>query len=894
MTLTSGVRLGAYEIVAPLGAGGMGDVYRARDTRLDRTVAIKVLRAHVRDDPQRRARFEREARILSQLNHPHICTLHDVGEHDGATYLVLEFVEGETLANRLTRLKPRPLPLKDALAIAIDVAEALDAAHRRGIVHRDLKPSNVMLTSTGAKLLDFGIARPVIPTPDHEHTATSTMPSTLTADGVLVGTVQYMAPEQIESRDADARSDLFAFGAVLYEMLTGRRAFRGESQSAVIAAVLDVEPPPVTSSQPQAPSALDHLVRTCLAKNPDDRWQNATDVTRLLQWIASGGLVGSVLTVSGTRWRRLAIPIAALIVGAVLAGTATRIVTSVKPQRVTRTTIGAGLGGDFGNRLLAISPAGTHIVYAGPDGDQHDQGVLYVRALDQLEATPINVLGSPRGLFFSPDGQWVAFANGPTSTLKKVPITGGPAVTICKYENGPRGATWGPDGSIVLATNLASTGLLRVSADGGEPTVLTKPDAARGEADHWWPEFLPDGRAVLFTITRNTGAIEDAEVAVLDLRTGTRKILIHGGSHARYVSSGHLVFAAPGALRAVRFDLERLQVVGAPVTVLTSVSTTPLGAAQFDVARDGTLVYESAGTVAAASLRTLAWVDRQGREEPLDAPAREYETPVISPDGKQLALAIADRDQDIWLYDLPRGPLTRFTTDPAREGTPVWAPDGTRIFFTSYRAGASGIYSQTTRGTGLAELLLLTDHNLYPTSVSPDGARLLYMTGTQELAALLLDGSHRMVPVVHADTRVLNGRVSPNGRWLAHDSNDSGQYEVYVRPFPNTNDGRWQISTNGGSRPVWARNGQELFYVAPAGAIMSVRVDAGLQWKAADAARVVAGRYFYGGGATLVPTYDVASDGRFLMIKPPSDTQLSNLVVVSNWVDELARLVPTR
>jgi serine/threonine-protein kinase len=434
---------------------------------------------------------------------------------------------------------------------------------------------------------------------------------------------------------------------------------------------------------------------------------------------------------------------------------------------------------------------------------------------------------------------------------------------------------------------------LRVSADGGEPTVLTTPNVGQGEADHQWPEFLPNGRAVLFTITRNTGGIDNADVAVLDLRTGARKTLVHGGSHARYVPSSHLLYAVSGAIRAVPFDLERLEVLGAPITVLPSVTTTPLGAAQFDVGQDGTLLYEPVG--ATASHRTLVWVDRHGREEPIDVPAREYSTPSISPDGKRIAVEAWDQQQDLWMYDLPRGPLTRFTTAPALDASPVWTPDGTHLIFNSYRSGTSKIYWQAANGTFEPELLFSNDKNVFPTSISGDGTRLFFMGLEHDLMTLAMDGSRRLFSVVHAPGRVLNGMVSPDGRWLAYEANDTGQYEIYVRPFPDTQSRRWLISGGGGGiRPVWAKNGRELYYVAPPGALMSVAIGPGATWKSGTPTKLFGGGYFYGGGPILRNTYDVAKDGRFLMVKPSAEGQTSTLVLVLNWSEELKQHVPTR
>ena len=539
MALTPGTRLGAYEVLALLGSGGMGEVYRARDTRLDRIVAIKVLSAGVAGDPDRRERLDREARAISSLNHPHICTFHDVGHQDGIDYLVMELLEGQTLAERLTK---GALPLDRAMQYAIQLADALDVAHRRGIVHRDLKPANIFIAhggSSGAtitELLDFGIAKAM---PLGQTAATAA--ATLTEQGTLLGTLQYMAPEQLEGRGADPRSDLFAFGAVLYEMVTGRRAFPGESQASVIAGVLESEPPPLSASQSLTPPALEHLVKTCLAKNPDQRWQAAGDVKRQLEWIAASAQSDATASTTGTRaphehrlTRTVAViaSFAALIVVGALAWSI-RTEEQTAPPRVTRTTIVTSGGSAVSiavGRSLAITPDGTRVVYIGNSGTQ-----LFVRAIDQFDSTAIFTSLSPLNqVSVSPDGQSVVFAEG--NTLRTIALTGGPAKTIISGIAG-YGAAWAADGTIVLPVTDRG-GLHRVPAGGGDVTTLTRPDAEHGELAHVWPAVLPGGRAVLFTITATTGGLDAAQIAVLDLVSGTSRVLVRGGSDAHYVPGG--------------------------------------------------------------------------------------------------------------------------------------------------------------------------------------------------------------------------------------------------------------------------------------------------------------------------------------------------------------------
>ena len=883
MPIERGTRFGPYEIQSAIGSGGMGEVYKARDTRLDRVVAIKVLRAHLAGDPDRRARFEREARLISQLNHPHICTLHDVGRDGETDYLVVEFLDGQSLADRLVK---GPLPLAQALEIAIEIASALDAAHRQGIVHRDLKPANVMLTKSGAKLLDFGIARAVA-------TGTAAAAPTLTSDGALLGTVQYMSPEQLEGRDADSRSDLFALGAVLYEMLSGRRAFPGESQASVIASVLDGHPAALHSIGASVPPALEHLISTCLAKNPDERWQSAGDIKRQLEWIAAGS--DSAAGPQSNRRGRAASAVAAVATVVALAAGAALIwyVRTARQQagqpQVTRTTIatsGAAALSVPAGRSLAITPDGRRIVYVGNNGTQ-----LFVRPLDRLESTAIFTSTAPLNqVSVSSDGQSVVVGEG--NTLKKIALTGGPAVTITSPAG--YGAAWLPDNTIVFASVNAVDGLRRVSSDGGDVTVLARADPARGESAYSWPEPLPGGHAVLFTIAAVTGGLDASQIAVLDLKTGVSTVLVRGGSHAHYVPGargGHLVFVKGTTLQAVAFDPVRLEIRGTPVAVLQRLVVTPIGSGHFDVAADGTLAYLDGETPdpVMAGARTLVWVDRQGRQEPLAAPPRPYGQPRISPDETLVATTINDRQNDIWLWDVARRMLTRLTTGPTTKFFPVWMPDGQRLIF-SYPG--AGLYWQRIDGTGAVERLGANSIGL-ASSVTKDGSQVIFAPGARDLMLMTLE-TGRVTPLIQTPATERNGVVSPDGRWLAYESDSSGGFEIYVTPFPKAGEGQRRISTDGGTRPLWARNGHELFYVAPAGAIMSARVDVrGGAFSAGTPEKVVEGPYATGAPASG-RNYDVSSDGRrFLMVRQAPATQAGpQLVVVQNWAAELERLVP--
>jgi serine/threonine-protein kinase len=679
-----------------------------------------------------------------------------------------------------------------------------------------LKPANIKVREDGTvKVLDFGLAK-LVEAPGAGSSAaglsrspTITSPAMMTGIGMILGTATYMSPEQARGKVVDKRADIWAFGCVVFEMLTGQRAFEGELISDVLASVLKTDPnwPALPAD---TPAGVRRLLRRCLEKDPRRRLQAIGEARVQIEDLLSGAPDATVASAPLPLrvlplWRR-ALPWAST--GALAAGLATMLVLwapwrpATAAPRVTRMSIApSGPAAPTIDRNLgdvALSPDGTYIVYVGNNGTQ-----LFVRALDTLEPVAIATSRALRAPFVSPDGQWVGFLDG-VVTLRKVSITGGPPITLAGLDGASRGATWAPDDTIIFTTSNPATGLQHLSAAGGTPEVLTRPDHAQGEADHLWPEILPGGHAVLFTITSQTGGLETAQLAVRDLRTATQKVLLRGGSHGHYVASGHLVYVAGGTLRAIPFDLNRLETHGTAVPVLSRLAAKSTGTADLAVAADGTLVYLDAPASFTANARTLVWVDRSGKEEPVAAPPRTYVTPRTSPDGTRVALSSLDEEEDLWTWDLRRAMLTRQTVDPGQDWFPAWTPDGRRIVFSSNRGGGQfNIWWQAADGTGAAERLTTNDHvQQFVNGITPDGTAVVFAEVSQtrgyDLLQLALDGTRRVTPLLQTKFDERNGIVSPDGRWLAYESNSSGSFEIYVRPFPNVGGGQWQVSTTGG------------------------------------------------------------------------------------------------
>ncbi|MGA7793131.1 MAG: protein kinase [Candidatus Acidiferrales bacterium] len=904
MPILPGRRLGPYEILSAIGAGGMGEVYKARDTRLDRIVAIKVLPTHLADRSELRERFDREAKTIASLNHPHICVLHDIGHQDGIDFLVMEYLEGETLAQRLQK---GPLPLEQVLQYAIEIADALDKAHRKGITHRDLKPGNIMLTKSGTKLLDFGLAKlkqettPVIP-----DSQLPTMKSAITGQGTILGTLQYMAPEQVEAKEVDARTDIFAFGAVVYEMATGKRAFEGNTQASLIAKILEVDPPPISTLQPMTPPAFDRVVKTCMAKEPDERWQTASDLCRELKWIAEGGSqIISMTTAAGKGVRSLGrrsliFGLGTLLLGAAISGIAIWNLKPTPSKPVTRTVINLPPGDRLvgpDQTSIALSPDGKQLAYAALRGGISQ---LYLRAMDSLESKPIPGTEGASEPFFSPDGQWLGFFTA--QKLKKVSVSGGAAVTLGGAVFA-MGGSWSSRGTIVFAPTATSP-LLQASDAGGAPQPLTHLE--KGDAGHGWPEFLPGGKAVLFGAGTTAAS---SQVAIQSIATGERRNLF-GGMKPRYAASGHLIFAQSGTLMAVSFDPQRLEIKGTPVPVVEGVAySANLASSQYSISDNGSLIYLSGGTQ--GTQQRLVWVDRKGAEQPLAAPARVYRQPRLSHDGRRVAVTVDEQGSQIWLYDLSRGTLTRLTFEGNRNTDAAWTPDGKRIAFESNKEGPQNIFWQLADGSGGLERLTTNDYPHYLLSWSSDGQLLSFVelnpaTGRDIWVLRMGDPSassgqvpsagsgqvRKVQPFLRTPFDETSPQFSPDGRWLAYISNESGRYEVYVQPYPGPG-GKWQISTEGGTEPVWNPNGRELFYRSGNNKMMAVEIATQPGFVAGTPRMLFEGQY--APAPLTFPNYDVSPDGqRFLMLKPveQAESALTQINVVLNWFEELKQKVP--
>ncbi len=884
-TLATGTKLGPYEITGAIGAGGMGEVYRARDTRLNRIVAIKVLPEHFVDRPGLHERFEREAKTIASLNHPHICTLYDVGREGGTDYLVMEYIEGETLAQRLTK---GPLPLQQVLQYAIEIADALDKAHRKGITHRDLKPGNIMLTKSGTKLLDFGLAK--LTQGDKPATPFTELPTqreAITAEGTILGTLQYMAPEQVEGREADARTDIFAFGLVVYEMATGKKAFEGRSQASLMAKILETDPAPMSTLAPMMPPALDHVVKRCLAKEPDDRWQSARDICEQLRWISESGLqtapavpsAGPQKPASWMAWIAIAAVVAAAVIAAVFFYL--RRTPPVEKQAV-RFTIGPPEKGAFALGLntaaIALSPDGSKVVFSASTVNSGPQ--LWVRALASQSAQALP--GTENGVvpFWSPDSRSIAFsADG---KLKKITLSSGAVETLAEVT--PTAGTWNREGVVLFIAD--NNTLTRVPESGGTVTPVTTLDASRSENCNCWPYFLPDGKHFLY-FAESTAKPENNAIFVGSLDSKDRKFLVKANSNTVYVPPGYLLYNRQGTLMAQPFDADRLQLTGDAVPIAEGVTFNPFGSyAQFAASDNGVLVYRGGG---GAVPLTLAWVSREGAAQPLAATPHNYTFPRISPDGKRVAVGIEEGGgEQVWIYDTARDAMSRLTFDGTANVDPIWTRDGKRIVF---KGKGNRLFWQPADGGGAAEQLTSDQRsrNDLPGNWSPDGQALLFMETlpVRDLFIFSLK-DRKSQPFDTGEVGANAPCFSPDGRWIAYASNESGRTEVYVRPYPGPG-GKWQISTEGGTEPVWNPKGRELFYRSGQ-KMMAADYTEQPEFSAGKPKMLFEGPYVP--SPRSLSDYDVSPDGqRFLMLKN-AEQKPGEISVVLNWTEELKQKTP--
>ena len=891
----------------------MGEVYQATDTNLKRQVAIKVLPASVAGDADRLARFQREAEVLAALNHPNVAAIYGLEKTPDFTALVMELVEGEDLSQRIAR---SAIQIDEALPIARQIADALEAAHERGIIHRDLKPANIKVRADGTvKVLDFGLAKAMEPaagsSPNMSMSPTLTTPA-MTQSGMILGTAAYMSPEQARGRTADRRADIWAFGAVLFEMLTGMRAFGGDDISDTLANVLKVDPD-WQRLPADVPARIRQVIRACLQKNPKQRIGDVQDARLALEGAFETGVPQMTIPPRVAEPRSTVARALTWTLAASTLGLGTVLVMMWAPSRTRPSEqpvrLQAGLGADVSlltdqGAAAVLSPDGRLLAFAAQASGSTDSQ-LFVRRLNQLPAVALAGTEGARNPFFSPDGQWVAFFAG--GKLKKIATTGGAAVTLCDAPNG-RGGSWSDDGTIVFSpNNVRAVTLLRVPSAGGKPEPASK--LAQDEATHRWPQVIGGGKAVLYSAARAPTAWEEAKLVVQPLPTGAPKIVLQGGYYGRYLPSGHLVYMHAGTMFAVPFDLTRLEVTGQAVPVLENVAASPAvtGGAQFAVSPGGTLVYVSGQPVETEA--PVVWMNREGKTTPIRTKAANWANPAFAPDGRQLAMYINDGTQsDIWIYDVMRDALSRFTFEPSDETLAAWTADGRRIAFASNRAdkSASNLYWQRVDGTGEVQRLTESTNAQIPTSWHPSGRFLAFFEANpktrNDLMILPMEGNEAAgwkpgKPTVFLSTPFSEDFpiFSPDGRWLAYTSNESGRSEVYVRPFPGPG-GKWQISADGGSLARWSRVRNEVFFEATDNRLMVASYKVEGDAFRADKPRVWTERPFF--PRSLGWDFDLHPDGERVAVAPVVEGQVApkqdKAVFVFNFLDELRRLAPAK
>jgi serine/threonine protein kinase len=891
--LAAGFELGSYRIVERVGAGGMGEVYRATDTKLGRSVALKIIRAELLENPENLRRFEREARALASLNHPRVAAIHGLEEFGGTKFLVLEYVPGPTLAERLRR---GPLPIREAMLICKQIAEGLEAAHAKGIIHRDLKPANIKVSEDGqVKVLDFGLAKSVQRRQAGPADSTATLTEALTAETTVVGTAAYMSPEQACGKELDSRTDIWSFGCVLYEALTATRAFRGETVTDILAAVIEREPH-WEALRAGTPAPIQSLLRRCLRKDPQTRLRDIGDARIELEDALSGPSPETAKEAGTTRRNAIA-ALAGAAAGA--AGVGVFGISRWRgptPRNLTRFSIPLGEGiinASYATRV-AISPDGTHLAYVLTQPPP----ALYIRSLSELGA---KLIPSGGGVpFFSPDGRWIGHFDGraPQAHLRKIGLDGGAPITLCALEN-TGGGTWADDDTIYFVPSTPG-GMHRISAAGGEPQEATQIEFSKGERMHRFPCAIRGAKAVLFTVaTSDAETFDDTRIAVFETNTGQRKTLIEGGTHARYSPSGHLVYARGGNLLAIRMDPKSLQTAGQPFTVLEGLlMSRNSGVANFDISASGDLVYVPGA--ADKGERTLFWVDRSGKADPLPLPARAYLHPRLSPDSSQLAIEIEGPNHDFYVYDFARDVLTKMTTD-GESHWPLWWPDGTELVYRAGHMTAWKMWKMPADRSRSAEQLSGTGASQSAESVSPNGRSIAYTTtppgGPSQIMVESLDGDHQSRQFVDVKAAAGSPKFSPDGRWLAYCSNESGKPQVFVQAFPGPG-AKIQVSNDGGTDPVWKRNGGELYF-RNGDKMMVVSVSTAPAFAAGRPQMLWEGHFSHGMSSSCGPpgatssNYDVTADGRrFLMIKDeaPDTTISKQIVVVLGWAGELNRI----